>query len=227
MKKIAAFLFFALSLPLFLMAHPELDEPFDEIRVTGKIRLVLQTGDAPTVDIPADEDKVVVEVREGVLVVKRRERWKYSSYKKSVKVVVTYQEKLRRISADAGAEVIADEVLYSADALRLDFGSGATADLEVRTDDLEASAGEGAFLELAGATEELMVRAHTGGVVEAFDLQAERVYARANTGGQVELTANESLEATAHTGGEIDFRGNPNKLSISDELGGSVHGDGL
>jgi len=222
MKKISLLLCLCLAFAISSFAIVHLDDPFDEIRVNGKINLILESGEEGSVDIPMDDEKVDVEVKEGVLVIKRKERWKYSSYKKAVKVVVVYKEKLRSVSAYAGAEVSSRNALLTAEAFQLDFGSGAVAELEVGVEDLEVSAGEGAVLELEGTATEFQVRATTGGQVEAFDLKAERVYARANTGGQVEVTAEKAIEATAHTGGHIAYRGDPERMNISDELGGRV-----
>ncbi len=224
MKKISLFLFCAVAFIYTSMAHG-IDSPFDELRVNGKIRVTLEPGDENAVEISEEEDKVLVEVKGGVLVVKRREMWKYGSYKKYIDVLVVYKDKLRRISADAGAEIKSKQKVVSADALRLSFGSGATGDLELELEDLEVSCGEGAELELRGFVEELTARGSTGGLLDAFDLQAKRVYARANTGGQLEVNVLEVLEANAHTGGRIDYRGDPEKTTISNELGGKVcHG---
>lgn len=222
MEKISLLLCLCLTIAIPSFSAIHLDEPFDEIRVNGRIDLVLEAGEEDAIDIPFDEDKVSVEVKEGTLVIKRKERWKYSSYKQSVKVAITYKEKLRGLSAYAGAEVSSHNALVTADAFELDFGSGAVAELEIAVDDLEVDVGEGAVLELEGTATELQVRAATGGQVEAFDLKAERVYARANTGGEVEVSAVKAIEATAHTGGFIIYRGDPERVNISDELGGKV-----
>lgn len=211
----------AFAIPSFATIH-HLDGPFDEIRVNGRIDLVLEPGEEDAVDIAFDDDKVNVEVKEGTLVIKRKERWKYGSYKKGVKVVVTYKDKLRGLSAYAGAEVTSRTALRTAEAFRLDLGSGAVAELELAVEDLEVGVGEGAVLELEGRATEVQARAATGGQMEAFDLQAERVYARANTGGEIEVSVAKAIEASAHTGGYIAYQGDPERVNISDELGGRV-----
>ncbi len=221
MKKISVFLFCTVAFISTIMAHG-IDSPFDELRVNGKIRLVLEPGDENAVEIAKDESKVSVEVRAGVLVVKRKEMWKYSSYKEYIEVVVVYKDKLRKISADAGADVKSSQKIISGDALRLSFGSGATGQLALDLEDLEVSCGEGAELELNGFAEELTARGSTGGILEAYDLETKRAYARANTGGELEINVSELLEANANTGGRVDYRGNPAKTNTSHELGGKV-----
>lgn len=226
MKKNSILLLLCFALNLSAYASYDLDGPFDEIRVSGKVRLILEPGEEEAVEILSDADKVSYEVREGVLVVKRKERWKYSSYKRSVKVVVTYKT-LRKISAEAGAEVRSGSVLNTTDALRLYFGTGARAELAINVSDLEVSTGEGAVLELEGAAEELTLRASTGGVVEAFDLKTDRAYVRANLGGSAEIAVDKTLEAKAHTGGIIEYQGDPQRMNISDDLGGEVKSIGI
>ena len=225
MKKLSLLLCCCIIYAGTAFATHTIDGPFDEIRVSGKIDLVLESGNEDAVTFVSEEEKVNVEVREGMLVVKRKERWKYSSYKKSIKVVVTYK-KLRKISADAGATVSSPETLVTADALRLSFGSGSSCDLALDTEDVELSAGEGSVIDLEGVAQEVSAKASTGGIIEAFDLKADRVYARANTGGVVEVSAETRIEASANTGGRIDFRGHPEQRNISEELGGRVESKG-
>jgi len=221
MKKISLLLFCALAFVFSAMAHG-IDGPFDELRVNGKIRVLLEPGDENALPASNDNDKISVEVKGGVLVVKRREMWKYSSYKKYIEVVLTYKDKLRRISADAGAVVHSTQKILSSDALRLSFGTGAKCELELDLEDLEVSCGEGAVLELSGFTEELTARGSTGSLLEAFALQAKRVYARVNTGAHLDIIALDVLEANANTGGVIEYRGNPEKTIISSEIGGKI-----
>ncbi len=201
-------------------------EPFDELHAAGRVNIVLEPGEVEEVLIRDEEEHVSVEVRSGVLYVKRKDRWKPKNYKKGIDVVVRYQ-KLRRISGDAGAEVSSAYPLVTSDALRLAFGSGAQADLEVNLEDLEVNVGEGSQVELEGFTQELTAKASTGGVLEAGDLQCKRTYVRANTGGQAKVVALEHLEANANTGGIISYKGDPEKTYISNELGGKVNGRGL
>ncbi len=219
-------LLFLVSLSYSAMANTIVEGPFDEIRVSGKLRLVLQPGDTESVNIDTDEDKVSVEIRSGVLHLKRKARWKFSSYKKSIEVQISYKQ-IRSISADAGAEISSAYPLVSPNALRLNFGSGAQADLEVKTEGLEINTGEGAQIELEGYASEMTAKATTGGILEAFDLQCSRVFVKANTGGQIEVTAIEQIEAKATTGGQIDYRGNPKQSYVSDELGGNVKHDSM
>lgn len=226
MKKNSILLFLCLAISFTSFAGHKLDGPFDEISVNGKIDLILESGEEEAIEIFNDEEKINFEVRQGALVIKRKERWKYSSYKRAIKVVVTYKT-LRKISAEAGAEVRSGQVLQTADALRLSFGSGASAELEIDVKDLEASAGEGAVLELEGYAEESNLQASTGGVIEAFDLNTDRVYVKANIGGTAEVSVGTRLEARAHTGGVIEYRGDPEKVSISSELGGRVRSVGV
>ena len=219
------FCLLALS-PTGFAAQNTLLDPFDEIRASGRVNIRLEPAEGGAVNIPEEEDQVSVEVRSGILYVKRKDRWKPRNYKKGIDVVVSYQ-KLRRITGEAGAEVSSSFPLVTADGLRLSFGSGAKADLEVKLEDLEVNVGEGAELELRGYTDELTARASTGGILEAFGLQSKRTYVRANTGGEAEVMATEHLEANANTGGNISYRGNPNKTFLSSELGGDIDGSGL
>ena len=95
-------------------------------------------------------------------------------------------------------------------------------EIEVDARFVEASAGEGGQLELAGRTESLDAKTATGGMLEAFDLESEYTEATSNTGGQMEVVAHKSIEASANTGGQICYKGNPEKEKIKEYLAGNI-----
>ena len=222
MNKIISFMTLVLFLGVAFQAQAAITplEPFKEIKVTGKINLLLQRDDIQGIEISGNDDKVIVEVVDGVLKIKRKELWNHKEYRKAIDVKVIYQG-LQAIHADAGAEVSCTDFLAGSTWL-LDFGSGATAHFEMRVKQLVVKVSEGANLKLEGKTFDLEAHAATGGILEAATMEAENLVVKANTGGQAEVSASQTIDATANTGGQIDYAGNPAKVRISDELGGKV-----
>lgn len=194
---------------------------FDEIAVTGNIEVILQKADVEkaiveTFGIP--EEELNIGVRGQVLKLSLLNSIFYKNDKVKVKV---YYKNIRVIRAHAGAELEATESL-AGDALEIRTSSGADVLLDIKANKLEASATEGAILQLRGEVENLKVSASTGGQLRAFDLNAKNTYARAGTGGEVSVMALESLDANASLGGQIEYKGDPDERNRKTMLGGNV-----
>lgn len=196
---------------------------FDAIHASGNIEVLLQQGGGESVNIEAegvDEDKVITEVKGGVLKV-RIQNVIYNE-NKSARIVVTYRD-LREIKAQAGARIYSRTVVKG-DKLELKAGSGANINLEVWMDAVEGRAAEGGEIELTGETHTLTAIASTGGLFYGYGLEADEVYARSNTGGEVEVNAHERIDAKASIGGNVSYKGNPKHKSVSTNLGGTIDG---
>ncbi len=204
-----------------LFAQQEL-EPFDEIFMRGNIKVYLVKGGENQISIDKYESsEVTVEVDRGVLKIKRKKLLNYKKYEKPpIRVDITYTQ-LRRLKAQAGAEVRHKGTITS-DQFRLEFGSGAGGEFDIVASDIKVEAKEGAVLVLEGESESVEFKATTGALIEAYDLKSNYTYVRASTGAQAEVTAAKIIEASAHTGGEIDYKGSPEKVKITDKLGGEV-----
>ncbi|MGB1242912.1 MAG: head GIN domain-containing protein [Chitinophagales bacterium] len=196
---------------------------FDAIHASGNVEVLLQEGGGESVNIEAegvDEDRVITEVKGGVLKV-RIQNVIYNE-NKSARVVVTYRD-LREIKAHAGARIYS-RTAVKGDKLELKAGSGANIDLEVWMDVVEGRVSEGGEIELTGETHTLNAIASTGGLFYGYGLEAEEVYARSNTGGEMEVNAHKRIEAKASIGGNVSYKGNPKHKSVSTNLGGTICG---
>ncbi len=76
---------------------------------------------------------------------------------------------------------------------------------------------------MSGTTVSQNSKVATGGGFSAFRLDCERAYVKSSTGAAAKVVATELLEAKANTGGDIDYKGNPRKVKIKDNLGGNVN----
>ena len=196
-------------------------EPFDGISVTGNIEVLLQQGDSPQAELEADgipEDKVTVRVDRGVLKLRVLDGFFYKH--EEVKVVVTYT-KLNAVKAYAGAFIESDGRI-EAEKFVARAASGARVELELQVESIKANASEGGRLILEGETDMQDVVASTGGQYDGLDLECNRTFVRANTGGQADVVANELLDASANTGGQVEYRGNPEEKNTRIIIAGSV-----
>lgn len=196
-------------------------DPFDAVIITGDMKVTLQPGSEEKVEIRAQgikEDEVSVKVSKTTLRISVLKSLIIG--KETIEVTITYK-KLRSITAQAGALVEATSTLEG-DKLYVDVSSGANAKFDVQVDALEVIASEGGMLTLYGSTDTQNVKVATGGKYEGYELEANHVYARANTGGKAQVTARQSIDASANTGGAITYRGNPEKREVRTFLSGEI-----
>jgi hypothetical protein len=219
------FLFFFLPACLFFQsasAQKSYDlEPFDALSVSGNIEVVLHhTSDERAVIevFGAAQKDIALKVVRGELRIHFLNSLLYKDFE--VKIAVHYNV-LRNIKANAGARITATGQLRG-DKIELRAGSGAQMDLELAMSAVGATAAEGGVLRLSGVTRTQTTLAASGGRVEAFDLQSERTYARAVTGGQAFVTALRAFEATAHTGGAIEYKGDPEESNVRNIITGDI-----
>lgn len=195
--------------------------PFQEISVTGNIQVQLEAGEEESLKIEFEglpEDQLSVKVVQGELRLNSLNSLLYKDV--HVKAYVTYKN-LRGIKANGGAS-IRNKGEINSPALDIKTGSGASTDLQIRTEALQASATEGGRLNLQGTAETQEVWAATGGQYLAAALETSRTYVRCNTGGKAEVKASELIEITANTGGEVLYYGEPTKKFEKSILGGNV-----
>ncbi|MCB0629504.1 MAG: DUF2807 domain-containing protein [Lewinella sp.] len=196
--------------------------PFEAVSVTGGIEVIMEQGEEEKARIEAwgiDEEKVDLFVRDGGLRIQLLNLSKIGD--RQVKVYLTYK-KLEGVKASAGARVYGRDLIQS-ERFIVKASSGGFVNLEVETNTLDARVGEGGVIEISGSTDSLEVNASTGGRYDGYDMDANRSYARASTGGEITLVANESLDASANTGGSINYRGEPDVKNTRTLFSGGIH----
>ena len=211
--------FFALS-PTYAQDERKLDY-FDAITVAGDVELVLIAGDEAKAAITAEgvsEDDVTVYVKGKTLKIQLIEGLFRDN--DHARVEVTYQQ-LRALKASAGAKASATTPI-TGDQLDLRASSGAQINLTVEVNSLVATATEGAVITMEGHAETQEITASTGGQYQGLDLQCERTYVKANTGGQAEVVALKRLDANANTGGQIDYTGDPEEKNTRSLISGGI-----
>jgi hypothetical protein len=222
MKKLALMtLFFALmSVSLIAQKEYGLDD-FDELVVTGNVEVILEKGATNKISFRvenAEEGDLYAGVSRGALKIKLND----GLYKKDEKayVTLTYQT-LRTIKSNAGSYITSREAI-TIDKLVTKAHSGSRIELELNVNAVQGGAYEGGVLELSGIAESQKMKANTGGIYEGFELECERSFIKASTGGEARVVANQKLDARASLGGVIEYRGQPEELSQSTSLGGSI-----
>ncbi len=195
---------------------------FDKIKASKGINVTLIEGDKEEVDVHiknAEVTDVITEVKKRKLTVKMKTK----IYKDmAVQVYVTYR-RLREIDAGSGATIESDNTIY-AESLKLRAGTEAALLLDVDVNNLDVS-GSTCKIDIEGKAKIQDVNIGTGGKYLGYNLDCEETYAKATLGSTVEVVANKKISATAGSGGAVYYRGEPDKVEISENTGGKIKKD--
>lgn len=193
---------------------------FSEIQVSEGIELIAQKGNENSVEITAsriDLEDVYTDQRGGALKLHRRDG-RYRNTR--IKMVLTYTDEIDRIKVNTGASAVFEDKI-SADRMRVATSTSGSVELEVEAKILDMTASTSGSIRIEGTAEEIEVSAATGGQVRAYNLNAEDVYARANTGADIRVNASERFKGSANTGGNIRYKGSP-RADVRTNTGGSI-----
>ncbi len=224
MKRLSLLTFlFILMGAISLMAQKEYSlEDFDELVVTGNVELTLVKGNTNKISFKVEngeKEDLYAGVNRGELKIKLND----GLYKNKEKAYVTLTyTTLRSIKTHAGSYVSSNDPI-TIDQLIVKARSGSHLELEINVNAVQGGAFEGGILELHGTTVAQKINANTGGIYKGFDLESEKAYVKASTGGIIKVFASQKLDARASLGGEVDYKGNPTELSQSKSLGGSIN----
>ncbi len=193
---------------------------FSALMAAEGIDVYLRPDSKESVKVEArgiDIDDVLTEVSGGKLKI-HLDHGRHRNH--SVKVFVRFVE-LDQISASSAATVISEGRIRG-ERLDLTVSSAADIELDIDVQEVDASASSAGDIELSGKAGYIDASASSAGGVDAYDLEARKVRARASSGGGVKVYATEQIDARASSGGSVRYRGNPSRSQTDSSSGGSV-----
>ncbi len=198
----------------------KISDDFSRVEVSRGLDLYLTKSKNVSLEVEADEnlhELIQTEVRDGVLrITSSRNIWSASSKKVHLNV-----DHLNGISINSGADLVTRNT-FESEELELRISSGASAEMELKVDDLSCDISSGADIVLSGEAENFSVSSSSGSDVKAYELEARNCNAEASSGSDIKLTAIETIEARATSGADIKYKGSPRVLQQEDNSGGSV-----
>ena len=179
-------------------------ETFTGVHVARGTSLEMSVGDTLSAIATSDATslgELVVEVKDGILHVKRRSLTRENGYRGAVVKVTAPILALDYIEVSTGSE--ADIKDLSIENARVLVNTGSRADL-------------------AGSCGSIDAKITTGAELNARDLLCEKVKAKARTGSSVKAFASDSVEAYARMGSEVTVYGKPAKVKKGKFLGAEI-----
>ncbi len=196
---------------------------FTKVKAYGPVNITLHRSDAEKAKIFAegmDTEDVELEVSGNTL----RVKLKGDLFENKTVNVDLYYKEIVELFVAAGADIRSVKPLAEKN-LTLHANSGAIMELEFGSGSIDVNASEGAIVELLGGVEYMEARVSTGGILRAYNLAADNLFVRANTGGVAKVETTGDLEIKANLGGVVHYRGNPKNFSSEVTLGGLVKKD--
>ena len=193
---------------------------FTDIKVSNGIELHLNTGSKNKVTVEADENLlglIKTKIEDGVLKV-YSEKNMYRA--KSKKVYVTIIQ-LNNVEASSGSSVLSKDT-FNTKSAKIKASSGADISIALNSETIETKTSSGADIKISGKAINHNATASSGSSINAYNLKSTHVVANANSGGDIDIYASESLEANANSGGNIDFKGSPKHITKNSNSGGSI-----
>lgn len=222
--QITLILFFVASLAFAQEKETRSLDKFNELRVAEGIELIAKKGTTNSIELEVDRidmDRVITEVRGDRLTVQlKRNTFSNRNRGRKIKAYLTYTEDMEAIVASTAAEIVFEDMIKS-ERLKVSASTSGQVEAKVQVKYLDTSATTSGRIELTGDADEVEATASTGGTIYAYDVEASEVYAKANTGADVRVNAQDRLRASANTGGTVSYRGKP-KTDTRSNTGGSI-----
>ncbi len=197
---------------------------FSELKVTEGIIVTAVKGTENSVEIETsriDVDRVMTEVRgDRLSIYVRRNSWSSRNRNGRIRVTLTYTEEMEKIVVSTSAEISFEDMIKTR-RLAITTSTSGVVDAKIQVTSLDLNATTSGRIDLTGNSDEVEAKASTGGTIYAYDVEAIEVYAKANTGADVRVNAQDTLRASANTGGTVSYKGRP-KTDVRSNTGGTI-----
>jgi len=193
---------------------------FTAIKASHGLDVYLTQGDKVSLRVQADEnlhDLIETVVEDGVLRIYARKNIGFAASKK---IMVSFKD-ISKITSTSGSDVYSTNTITT-ESLELKTTSGSDMELDVNTSSLDCKSTSGSDLRLSGKTDKLYAEATSGSDIKAGNLKAKSSNVKATSGADITVNTSFELNARATSGGDIKYLGNPEKVSKSDGVSGSI-----
>jgi hypothetical protein len=196
-----------------------LEAPFEQLKVTGKIRLVLIPSDIQELEFEADQNQeaLKIEIKDKGLILKAKTELKKGP---AIQLKLKYSS-LLGLEVNTGAHVSGADTLKT-EIFTLKAETGAKAELHILSDSVSARVNQGADIILYGKARVQSVNAYTWGNYLSYDLEVAQTWVKAATGAQVKVNAGDLMNISSTSKAIVGYWGDPVEKQIKTSVGGEV-----
>ncbi len=189
------------------------------IKLAGSFDVEIIQGMQTGVSVEGDENilpYILVQERDGYLVVKLKDHTSYSSDTK-LKVKVTTPQ-LEEVKMAGSGDIIGKGKFIGADKLKLIIAGSGNINMEVNTPTIESEIAGSGSITLIGETRDESIKIAGVGDYIADGLKAETATIRIAGSGDVKVFAAAQLDVNISGSGSVSYKGNP---AIKQKIAGS------
>jgi len=224
MKKIATFLLLTFTAVNFLFSQNTQDsrslEPFNKIRVTGKINTYVSNDTSFTAKITTDGidlADITTQVVDSTLTVKPSKGihrdYSVDLYLSCGQIVDAYVKSGGRISFQD--TLVAPSATFTA-------GLNSSIDASVQLNSVEVASKNGGTVNLSGKAIQIKARVRTGGTLSALQLATDTAYVSVRTKGLAKVNVSQLIDGSIRSAGSLTLAGNPASKKIQTGVGATL-----
>lgn len=223
MKKLPFFLLFMCGLLVSVAQDGKVTidlDTFSEIKVFDGLSVNLILSDRNQAVITgANVDDVAIVITDGVLKVRMEINKIFSGYRTFIDLY--YTEKLVVIDVNEDARITSNDLIQQ-DVLELKAQEGGEVSVITEVEQLLIRAVTGGIVEASGTSELQDVAINTGGQYKGKDFKTKFSTVNVNAGSRAEIYASDYVKATVKAGGEVLVYGDPSKMDEKTIFGGKI-----
>lgn len=218
-QKSSFLILFFFSLSLSAQEIKEKLPDFNEVKVFNGVEVVLVPARENRIVITGESrDKVNFEVDHYRLEIKLSLK---NIWKRDDTQVTVYVENLKIIDANESSVVeVSEELKGNSFIFRAQEGAAIYANVDAEK--VTSKAITGGLVQLRGTAERQDIEINTGGKFFGKNFKTEQTNVNISAGGQAEIFADKSCDASAKLGGRIQIFGNPKQIDKETSLGGKI-----
>lgn len=137
-----------------------------------------------------------------------------------VQINLTYRE-LEEIGISSAARVVAEDPVTT-ESLEIDVSSAGGGIMKLDAGNVEIDISSAGNLELSGKADRIEVEISSAGDLDAYDMECGEADVSVSSGGSAHVNIINRIEAKASSGGTIRYKGNPEKVYVNSNSGGSI-----
>nr|WP_315150456.1 head GIN domain-containing protein [uncultured Flavobacterium sp.] len=195
---------------------------FKNVEINNALDLVIEQSDKIEITVEADDNlqkEITTKVENGVLIIScdASNFINIASKKVTVKMPV-----IEGLQASSASTINANNTLKGS-SLSLTSSSAGSIHLTAEYENIQLTSSSASNQTINGKAIHLETNSSSGSVLNATELLANEVVAKASSGSSISVSPIVNLKAEASSGGNITYNKTPKSIQKEEHSGGSVH----